>query len=306
MKLMLALLCMHTICTLAHPANRNFDIIYINLESEKHRKEHIEKMLHHAGCSFRKFSAVDGLELCSRRRSILDYTGSVSIVPTDNDIQQRIDTQNAGRAGCHLSHLIVLRHIEVSDTDRPVLVLEDDVDLDERFVSKIESIIANPLKRWDVLLLGGIVSYKWWKKRYSKHLVEVNYEACLHAYLLNGARSAGKIANAIDTGKCPEIPVDLIIRDAFQGDNSFVFLCFTPMIAIQRRDLFGPNTTVPRSTSLYMQQIQNLFSAAYLRPLERSLSRAATSVKNSAESAPSLPASSVIFFMLVTSTILIL
>lgn len=301
----LALLCMLGMHALALTANRSFDIIYINLERNKDRRKHIEKMLLHAGCSFSRFCAVDGLELCSRRRSILDYTGGVSIMPTDSDIQQRINTRNAGRAGCHLSHLIVLRHIEVSDTDRPVLVLEDDIDLDEHFVSKVEDVVADPPAGWNVVLLGGIASAKWWKRRHSRYLLEVRYEACLHAYLLNGARSARRVADAIDTRRCPGRPVDLIIGDAFLDDNSFVFFCFCPMIAVQRRDLFESDITMSH-TPFYMRCIQSLFPRAYNRSLKRSLSHAAASAKDVAKTAPSLPASPGTFVMLAIITILLL
>lgn len=300
-----ALLCMLATHALAHTANKSFDIVYINLERNRDRREHIEKMLLHAGCSFRRFCAVDGLELRSGRKSVLDYTGGVSIMPTDSDIQQRISTRNAGRAGCHLSHLIVLRHIEVSGTDRPVLVLEDDIDLDEHFVSKVECAVADPPQEWNVVLLGGIADTKWWKRRHSRHLWEVRYEACLHAYLLNGARSARRLADAIDTRRCPGRPVDLIIGDAFLDDSSFVFFCFSPMIAVQRRDLFESDITMS-CTPLYMRCIQSLFPSAYSRPLKRSLSHAAASATNAAKTAPSFPSSSDAFVMLAIITVLLL
>lgn len=268
----------------AYPANSSFDIVYVNLERHGNKRVHIEQMLKHANCTFRRFNAVDGQELCSKKKSIKDYTKDIRIVPTDDSIHQRINTKNAGRAGCHLSHLIILREIDVSDTDRPVLVLEDDIDLDEFFVEKVEEVIANPPGKWDIILLGGIVNEKWWKRRRNKHLVAVHYEACLHAYLVNGARSAKRVADTIDSIQCPGRPVDLIIQSAFRDDRSFAFYCFSPMIGVQRRDLFESDITISRSTPFYMKYLKNPFPRAFIRPLRNSLLKASSPEDDGMES----------------------
>lgn len=275
----------------AHYANRSFDIVYINLERSAAKREHVERMLRHAGCLFRRFNAVDGRELCERRRSVQDYTNGTKIAFTDDMIQERISTKNMGKIGCHLSHLIVLRMIDASNTERPVLVLEDDVDLNKFFVRKVENAIAHPPGRWSVLLLGSVFREKWWKRRSSRQFVEVYFEGCLHAYLVSGARNARRIADEIEACNYPEIDVDIVIDKAFMNDDSFVFYSFTPVIAVQRNDLFDSNTRAPRKT-FYRKYISVHFKPLIGRPMwNNSLAEASlpTSGGEKSSSAPLLP-----------------
>jgi GR25 family glycosyltransferase involved in LPS biosynthesis len=283
MKSVFASLCMQIASALASPANRSFDIVYLNLERHEGKKLHIERMLKYANCSFTRFNAVDGQGLCSNNKSIMEYTNGIGIAPTDDSIRQRIDARNAGRAGCHLSHLIVLRGIDASGKDRPVLILEDDVDLDVSFAEKVEDVIASPPEKWDIILLGGMFKKRWWAHSRNKRLVDGRYQACLHAYLVNGAKSARRLADAIDTTRCPGRPVDVIIERTFRNDQSFAFYCFSPMIAVQRRDLFESDITIPSSAPFYRKLAMNLFSSEFLRPLKDSLSKASSGVKNGAE-----------------------
>ena len=264
-------------------ANRSFEIVYVNLERDEKKRAHVERMLKHAKCTFRRFNGVDGEELRTGKRSIEEYTEGARIVPTDQSIRQRINGSNAGRAGCHLSHLIVLRGIDISGTERPVLVLEDDVDLDEQFAEKVEEVMGSPPEKWDMILLGGMFRKKRRKHPGNKHLAGGDYEACLHAYLVNGAESARRVADAIDTEGCPGRPVDLIIEEAFRDDGSFRFYCFSPMIAVQRRDQFESGISLPSSAPFYEKFLEGIFRSEFLRPLERSLSKASSGGRSGAE-----------------------
>ncbi|OAG31163.1 hypothetical protein NEDG_01576 [Nematocida displodere] len=274
------LFCMHIGLTLAEPANKSFDIVYINLARHTAKKEHVEQMLKHANCTFKRFNGVDGKELHKGTKSIKDYTGGIAIEPTDESVYPRLDSNNPGRAGCHLSHLIVLRSIDISGSKRPVLILEDDIDLDVGFVEKVEEALANPElnSMWNVIMLGGLFDKSWWG-RPCKNLVEGKYLACLHAYLVNGAESAKRIADAIDTPKCPGRPVDLIIEQQFRNDPSFTIYCFSPMIAVQRRDLFESSISIPANPSFARQFLKDLFAAECFRPLSSSLAKASSHAK---------------------------
>ena len=67
-----------------------------------------------------------------------------------------------GMVGCKLSHYLNLRRIEISRTKKPVLILEDDVDLEFNFVKKIESVLNKMPEDLDILLISG--HYKEFKK----------------------------------------------------------------------------------------------------------------------------------------------
>lgn len=285
MNAVLIFLWMQITAAAAVPANKSFDIVYLNLERHQAKRAHVERMLKHANCTFTRFNAVDGRALFDQTKSILDYTGGIAIAPTDESIQQRIDSDNAGRAGCHLSHLIVLRTIESLRAARPVLVLEDDIDLDEHFAEKVESVLADPPAKWDIILLGAMFRANWWGHPRNKLLVAGKYDACTHAYLVNGAESASKLAAVINTARCPGRPVDLLLERAFRNDPSFAYFCFRPMIAVQRRDLFESDISLPTSTPLYKRVFDRLFPNAFLAPLKHSLSKASSGIESGAKPA---------------------
>ncbi|KAI5187043.1 hypothetical protein NEHOM01_1888 [Nematocida homosporus] len=269
------------------PANKSFDIVYINLAKHTSKKQYIERMLNYANCSFIRFNAVDGQEIYARTKTLQEYSNGMPIRPTNRSIRSRINAANAGRAGCHLSHLLVLKTVAMSDSTKPVLILEDDIDLDTLFVAKIEEALANPPDHWDIILLGGMFHTAWWGHPANKHLRAGKYQACLHAYLVNGSKSAHKIAEAIDKKDCPGRPVDLIIETAFRDDPDFKAYCFDPMIAVQRRDLFESSITLPSTTPWYDKVAAKLFPSAFLRPLSRSLADASSGATSSSQ-APNL------------------
>lgn len=280
MKQVLVLMGMCFVCTRVFPANRSFDIVYINLERNRPRRVHVERLLRYAQCSFRRFNAVDGRELCKKKKSLLDFAHGIKIALTDEMVQQQICAKNMGSIGCHLSHLIVLREIASSGNDRPVLILEDDIDLEKFFVKKIENFIANPPERWNVLLLGAVVIEKWWKRRCRKDIVEVYFDRGMHGYLVNGARDAERIADAVDAIKSPETDVDEVICDAFMDNDNFLFYCFRPMIAVQRNDIFDSDIRLSKKT-FYKKYIKIHTGPELLRPLWRnSLIEASSSLKD--------------------------
>lgn len=287
MKPGFALLCVEVACAL-RPSNRSFDIVYINLEHKSTKREHVERMLRHARCSFRRFNAVDGRALYEGRRTVQDYAGGTEIAFTDDMVRQRISAQNMGKIGCHLSHLVVLRAIGASGTDRPVLILEDDVDLNKFFVKKVENAIAHPPGEWSVLLLGSVFREKWWKRRDSRRFAEVRFEGCTHAYMVSGADSARRIADEIEACDSPEIDVDVVISEAFADDESFVFHTFTPVIAVQRNDLFGSDIRAP-SRTFYRKYISVHFRPLIGRPMwSNSLSEASSAGGAKSLSVPQL------------------
>ena len=98
------------------------NVVYINLESRKDRKEHIEKELDELGWKYERFNAIPNKK---------------------------------GIIGCGFSHLKVILNAKEKNLDY-VVVLEDDAQfLDKSFINQqVEQIFRSGLT-YDVLLLSG-------------------------------------------------------------------------------------------------------------------------------------------------------
>ncbi|OAG32517.1 hypothetical protein NEDG_02240 [Nematocida displodere] len=272
-----ALLCMHCMFTLSDVTNRSFDIVYISLDRHLHRATRLENMLLYKNCSFWGFNAVDGEELLKNTKSINDYTDGIRILPTDGSIRHRITKENAGMAGRHLSHLIILQGIASSDSDRPILILEDDIDLDVDFVEKIEKVLVDRElnRKWELIMLGAMFE-KYWLYHPCPDLAGGIYQGCLHAYLVNGAKTAKQLVKILDTGNIPGAHIDTSIAELAKSNPGFRIYCFKTMIAVQRRDLFE-STITPVVYEFFFTEIQRFLpQPEYLRRLYNSLDNRVT------------------------------
>ena len=201
--------------------NELFDICYINLLKESKRKEHLEKMLTTANCSFVRFNAINGVAVMGGIQKLEDYEKE-SILKSHIDLSRfnSLRKDQYGMIGCRFSHYLNLRRIEHSNlTNKPVLILEDDVDLECDFVSKIDdSLICLPTD-WDICLISPFHS------KHKEHVdfgdnktVKIGYFYECLGYIVNGSKSAKKIADIIDQHCSPLGPVDLFLAyEAIKG-----------------------------------------------------------------------------------------
>jgi len=140
-------------------------VFYINLDRRPERRIHIEEELSRAGIhdeEKERIPAVDGRTLdlnCPQIRSLFSaqvlkeaQEEGVPFVPGSR--------MTRGGLGCALSHRDAYLRIQScdnndsNDSNNGVLVLEDDVYLADRFIEKVQVLIATAPVDYDILYLG--------------------------------------------------------------------------------------------------------------------------------------------------------
>lgn len=213
--------------------NTSFDIICVNLASEAKRRDHLERMLQYAQCKYRIFSAVDGKALLSGVKSISECTDLGNYTAKHMHISRKF----FGAFGLKATSLIIYREIEKSGSDRPVLILEDDVDLEADFVAEIERMLSRMTDEWDISLLSSVY-YNDGSRLASSHtgLKGINFFSGTYAYLVNGARAAGKLARLLEN--CPpEDPIDFYFGKLSTSKHIHAY-AFSRRLATHLGDVF--------------------------------------------------------------------
>jgi len=192
-------------------------------------------MLDILNLTYRRFSAVDGIEFLKNQT----YADRYSFLRQTRIIYSR-ETLSPGQIGCLLSYLALLKEIADSNTRLPVLVLEDDVDLQVDLLKTILTTIPTLQPEWDILL-GG---YCCLTKYRSRNLAElgpnpthrVKKFATTHCQVFHNSTIAKKIYQKLNQMKLDK-PIDMVLHDLTFSKFLNVF-ALQYQIAIQQRDLF--------------------------------------------------------------------
>lgn len=217
-------------------ANQSFDIIYINLKRSNDRNEHMEKLLKYAKCSFSRFEAIDGEALITRDRETLER---IKIIARIEDYlkEGKNDIVFGCMLGSLLSHILVYNKIVNSQSPKPVLVLEDDVDLDVNFVEKLENIFSKNMQDWDILLLSGENLYvENEDPLVIPEIKKVSSFYLNHAYVINGSKAVTKTISFLNN-VCYFDSIDILLSIGICINNLQVYATI-PELAIQMRDKF--------------------------------------------------------------------
>lgn len=106
---------------------KDFNVYCISLKRREDRRSLVKKHLDSIGIEFEFFDAIDG-----------------------NDIKETYSIPK-GAIGCSLSHLEIYK--KSIGSDKPILILEDDVEFDLSVVEKIKSIVIPD--DWALFYFGG-------------------------------------------------------------------------------------------------------------------------------------------------------
>lgn len=117
---------------------KSFRIKVVNLDRRPDRWEQFQK--NNIGIPYDRFSAVDGSQLKPNRQLSRIFDG--------NDYNMR-----RGMVGCAMSHFKLYMELINSSHDFYV-ILEDDIEVLPNFKSKLEHILKNTPKDWDMIYLG--------------------------------------------------------------------------------------------------------------------------------------------------------
>ena len=130
--------------------NKNFDVMYINLDKRKDRRDWMEKQLN-GWSNVKRVNAVDGnkLNLTELIPHIISQEGKNCADKPNNEKTFGI-TLTRGAIGCALSHKNAWSKIK----NKPVLILEDDARIKCSY-KDIQSYIDRAPKDWEILYLGS-------------------------------------------------------------------------------------------------------------------------------------------------------
>jgi GR25 family glycosyltransferase involved in LPS biosynthesis len=130
-------------------------ILYINLDRRNDRKEYMEKELKKINWSgsVERISAVDGKTLLrDDLYNLLDENAISEFMDTSDRQFDPGSYMSKGAAGCALSHRKCWENILKGD-DEKVLILEDDIQFDEKFNEKLKNYIPK-IPDYDILYIG--------------------------------------------------------------------------------------------------------------------------------------------------------
>jgi GR25 family glycosyltransferase involved in LPS biosynthesis len=196
-------------------------------------------MLNFLNLSYSRFSAIDGKKILNITNSThhdLNVTNQIKISENKSYYlnKTKISTISSGQFGCWLSYLTIMKNLVETKSERPTLILEDDVDLEVDFMRTISTSTKTLPSDWDMLLCGYCCLTK--QRGSIKEFYHVKKYATTHCQLIRNYTTAARIYEKLNL---PEIekPVDMIFHDMAALGYLKIF-ALKNQIAIQRRDLF--------------------------------------------------------------------
>lgn len=201
MKLSRFMLIYNCFCSLMIKPNERFDIVCVNLEKDKERKAHMESILSYAKCKYEFFNAVDGHLVLTDQKNISEYSRGLDITYYANT-HKFVDEKYHGVVGLKLTSYILYKKLENSGSNKPLLILEDDADLEADFVVRVEDTLSKMGDNWDILILNNnyILKDASVPPDAITGLREIGMFAGTYAYLINGCSTAKKLIDLMD--KC--------------------------------------------------------------------------------------------------------
>ena len=145
--------------------NNYFDKIYcINLDKRKDRWQKCQEIFKKLNIEVERISAVEGH-------------------PKNIKVYHSILKKRAGLVGCHLSHLKCIK-LAKENNFKNVLILEDDIEFDNAFISKFSKLVLPD--DWKLLYLGGnnnvgnpiLIEF-------SKHVYQTKNTMAAHSYAID-------------------------------------------------------------------------------------------------------------------------
>lgn len=233
--------------------NTKFNITCISLERSQERKRHIESILSFAKCNYDFFNAVDGNHIITKGKDISEFSRGMDI---SNYVNRHLDLDRKfhGAAGLKFSSYILLRELEKSSSPKPLLILEDDADLDATFVPEVENMLDKMRDEWDIIILSP--SYRIDPSRpYNEEtgLTGIKFFTGTYAYLVNGSLKAKKLADFLEN--CPtNMPIDVLFR-AKTLTNEIIGYAFAEPLATHLGDVFHSN--IPTSCFVGPVELKN-------------------------------------------------
>lgn len=244
----------------------------INLDKDLERLENVTSELYKSGIQFERISGVYGKDL------------------SKSDIQKNTTLFcskfcTSGMIGCAMSHKKVLEKItsdKNSKDSEKFLILEDDIILHEKFNTKLETILDNVPKDFDILYLGYFLSnfndnytpfiqfchlvlgcFSKKQKKINDHIFVPKCPLATHGYMVT-KRGAQKLLNMINEKKI-YYHIDVMLKNYFLECGNIKVYASNPILIRQRS--FIPSNIIEQKYPLlifnYLDQFKTEWDLSY-------------------------------------------
>ena len=134
-------------------AYNNIDSYVINLDRSNDRLLRFNKIVNKENLNVKRFKAVDGKLL---NESFIKKIDENCVKFREIGLRPKnwVHNMGEGQIGAYLSHINVWKKIK---KDRYLMIFEDDIIISNNFIKKLNIVMSELPKDWDMLLIG------WWR-----------------------------------------------------------------------------------------------------------------------------------------------
>jgi GR25 family glycosyltransferase involved in LPS biosynthesis len=218
-------------------------IFLVNLDRRIDRLSHALRMLGYLKLPSTRFSAIDARKMREERKKFDSRTKFIRNISSLNKGNARTATWQ--------SHLQILFKIvnESKVNDTPVLILEDDFDMEVNAPSLLKETLNILPSDWEMFLLGH--SHMKCKQVYENNICRATFFYCTFAYIIRNSTVAGKLINWSNTETAQV--ADVYWLNYIKNDSLVVYGAYPNPIAIQDRDKFGSDIPSGPLTAMKLQ-----------------------------------------------------
>jgi len=225
------------------------EIYVINLKERPERLKNIQNIFKNdLNLNFTLFHAFYGKsmeKLLSQNKKIpnLSSESKMNYSLVKHEVKAFNETWNT--VGCSQSHLHILFDIRdkaINGNDKPVLILEDDIEFHPKFKIKLKEVYKFIPDDWEILACGhcytkwGFLSDTFETGNNYFNLVKVTDYLCTHGYIIRNANVAKKIISQLNVGNL--VIVDVVIQQMVINKQLNVY-AIVPELIRQNKEKYG-------------------------------------------------------------------
>ncbi|CAF3859303.1 unnamed protein product [Rotaria sp. Silwood1] len=223
-------------------------VLVINRDIRKDRLAHVSKLLGYLKLPFTRFPAIDAGKFFQQMDRFDPRTKFVQNISTI--------TNTNGQTATWQSHLQVYFTVinAVSANDRPVLIFEDDFDLEVNASYLLKEALSSLPNDWEIFFLDH--SNMQCKRVYPNNICRAHTFFCADAYIIRNSTVARKLINWSNT-ETPQV-ADVFWHPYISNDALIAYAAYPNHIAMQDRSKFGSD--VLQSGPIKVVNLQNPLS----------------------------------------------
>lgn len=175
------------------------EILIINLKNRPDKRKLCDFQMKALGIvSYKYIEGFNGREFMAKESGNLANDTGLADIKIDRTLVKRGDEPHLG---CLVGHMKALKDIIIRNVNKPVLILEDDFLADGMVFKVLPEFLAKLPDDWDLFYPGHCES-QWTCGSYlesdSRICKAKECVSCAHSYVVNGARVARKLYDALN------------------------------------------------------------------------------------------------------------